>query len=63
MKVVVDRQACEGNGKCVEVASEVFEVKEDDRAVVKIANPPASLYDKIKLAVRLCPRQAISIKE
>ncbi|HXN84413.1 MAG TPA: ferredoxin [Candidatus Binataceae bacterium] len=63
MKVVVDRQACEGNGKCVEVAAEVFEVKEDDRAVVKLDNPPANLNDKIKLAVRLCPRQAISIRE
>ncbi|HLI80936.1 MAG TPA: ferredoxin [Candidatus Binataceae bacterium] len=63
MKIVVDRHACEGNARCSEVAPEVFEVRDDDKAYVKIENPPATLQEKIKLAVRLCPRQAISLED
>ena len=63
MKIVVDRHACEGNARCSEVAPEIFEVRGDDKAYVKIENPPASLQEKLKLAVRLCPRQAISLED
>ena len=63
MRVVVDRHACEGNARCSEVAPEIFEVRDDDKAFVRLHNPPESLKEKLKLAVRLCPRQAISIEE
>jgi ferredoxin len=63
MKIVVDRHACEGNARCSEVAPEIFEVRDDDKSYVKIENPPATMQEKIKLAVRLCPRQAISIED
>jgi ferredoxin len=63
MKVSVDRHACEGNGRCAEVAPQIFEVRDDDKAFVKVGNPPADLTDKLKLAVKLCPRQAITIEE
>jgi ferredoxin len=63
MKIVVDRHACEGNARCSEVAPELFEVRDDDKAFVKIENPPATLQEKLKLAIRLCPRQAISVED
>ena len=63
MKVVVDRHACEGNARCSEVAPQIFEVRDDDKSYVTIENPPAELQDKLKLAVKLCPRQAISIEK
>jgi ferredoxin len=63
MKIVVDRHACEGNARCSDVAPELFEVRDDDKSYVKIENPPATLQEKLKLAVRLCPRQAISIED
>jgi ferredoxin len=63
MKIVVDRHACEGNARCAEVAPEIFEVRDDDKAYVKIENPPATMQEKLKLAVRLCPRQAISLED
>jgi ferredoxin len=63
MKVVVDLQLCEGNARCVEAAPEVFEVGEDDKAHLLTGNPAESLRDKLKLAVRMCPRQAIALKE
>ncbi len=63
MKIVVDRHACEGNARCSQAAPEIFEVRDDDKAYVKLENPSAALMDKLKLAVRLCPRQAIKIED
>jgi ferredoxin len=63
MKVIVDRKMCEGNMRCQEAAPEVFEVRDDDKSHVLIENPPERLREKVKLAVRMCPRQAITIVE
>jgi ferredoxin len=63
MKIVVDRHACEGNARCADVAPEIFEVRDDDKSFVKLENPPAALQEKLKLAIKLCPRQAISIED
>jgi ferredoxin len=40
----------------------VFEVR-DDQAHVLIENPSATLMEKVKMAIRMCPRQAISLRE
>lgn len=61
MKVVVDHNLCEGNGRCVEVASQIFELRDDDRSHVLLEQPPPALRSKVELAVSLCPRQAIRL--
>lgn len=63
MKVVVDYDLCEANAVCMRILPEVFQVDDKDNLNVLIENPPESMRDKLKEAVRLCPRQAISIKE
>ncbi|HEY6393822.1 MAG TPA: ferredoxin [Candidatus Binataceae bacterium] len=63
MKVIVDQRLCEGNARCMETAPEVFEVRDDDRSHLLIEAPPESMREKVKLAAKLCPRQAISIIE
>ena len=63
MKIVIDQKLCEGNGRCMESVPEVFEVRDDDKSHLLMEQPPQRLREKIKLAVRLCPRQAISIEE
>ncbi len=63
MRVVVDREICEGNAVCSTWAPEVFEVGEDDVARVKIERPAESLRPKVELAVKRCPRQAIKLLE
>ena len=63
MKVVVDHNLCEGNGRCAEVAPLVFELRDDDRSYVLIENPPQELRAKVQLATTLCPRQAIRLIE
>ena len=63
MRVVVDHSLCEGNGRCVEAAPGIFELRDDDRSYVLEEQPPPSLRAKVDLAVSLCPRQAIKIIE
>jgi ferredoxin len=63
MKVVVDEKLCEGNTKCQQTAPEVFEVRDDDKSHLLIDSPPERMREKIKLAVRLCPRQAITVSD
>jgi ferredoxin len=63
MRVLVDHSLCEGNGRCVEVAPEVFELREDDRSYVRTETLQQPMRGKVELAVRLCPRQAISIRD
>jgi ferredoxin len=63
MKVVVDYDRCEGNLRCMHAAPEVFEVGADDRAIILQECPVEELRPKVERAVRLCPKQAISIVE
>ena len=63
MKVVVDYDRCESNAICMEVCSEVFEVREDDTLYLSTETPDESLRAKVEESVRRCPRQAISIVE
>jgi ferredoxin len=63
MKVVVDLKLCEGNMKCQEAAPEVFEVRDDDKSHLLLDRPPERMRDKLKLAARLCPRQAITVSD
>jgi len=63
MKVVVDYDLCEANAVCMRILPEVFQVDDQDSLNVLVENPPEALRGKLKEAVRLCPRQAISIVE
>ncbi len=61
MKIVIDYDLCESNAVCMDVCSDCFRVEEDDTLTVLIEHPPADLQPKVEEAVRLCPRQAISL--
>ena len=60
-RVVVDFDRCESNALCMGVAPEVFEVRDDDFMYVLQEQPPDALRERCVEAVRLCPKQAISI--
>ena len=62
-KVVVDFDVCESNAICMGIAPEVFEVRDDDFLYVLQEEPSDDLRSKVEGAVRLCPKQAISIEE
>ncbi len=61
MRVVVDFDRCESNALCMEVAPEVFEVRDDDYLYILDENPPEDLRPALEDAVRYCPTQAISV--
>jgi ferredoxin len=61
MKVIVDYDRCEANAVCMRVCPEVFEVREDDNLYLT-TETPERLRSKVEEAVRLCPRQAISLE-
>ena len=62
MRVVVDFDLCESNAICMQVAPEVFEVRDDDFLYVLQEEPDEPLRPKVEEAVRRCPKQAISIE-
>lgn len=62
MKPVVDHTLCEGHARCEETAPQVFEVDEDDKSQVLVEVVPEALRDRVDVAVRVCPRQAISLE-
>lgn len=62
MRVVVNRNLCESFGVCTGVAPEVFELGDDDILVILDECPPAELRPEVEEAVRLCPKQALSIE-
>jgi ferredoxin len=63
LRIVVDRDLCEANGECMRAAPEVFFVDDSDKLVVKLERPPAELLEKVKTAVRRCPRAALALRE
>jgi ferredoxin len=63
MRIIVNRDLCEGNGVCAQVAPEVFEVGDDDQVKVLVEQPGKERHAKIVEAVRRCPRQALAVEE
>lgn len=63
MRIVVDYDLCESNAICMQIAPEVFEVRDDDFLYVLDETPPESMRDKMEESVQRCPKQAISIAD
>jgi ferredoxin len=63
MRVKVDYDLCEANAVCMREAPEVFLVDDEDNLQILDENPGPELRDKVRNAVRLCPRQAISTED
>lgn len=60
MRVSVDVELCESNGVCEGLAPLIFHLGDDDLLQVTAGDVPADQEDAVRLAVRSCPRQAIS---
>jgi ferredoxin len=63
LRIIVDRDLCEANGECMRAAPEVFYVDDNDKLIVKTDCPPAELLEKVKTAVRRCPRAALALRD
>jgi ferredoxin len=61
MKVRVDRELCKGAGSCVAIAPEVFQLDDDDKAVV--IDMRGTTDDTIWEAAESCPFDAIILED
>ncbi len=62
MKATVDRDTCIGCGVCPSVCPEVFEMDDENIAIVKVDEVPAELEDSAKEAEEACPVEAIRVE-
>ncbi len=63
MRVVVDRDRCEGNAFCVNIAPQVFQLDDDEYATVVTDPVPVEQEALVQQAIEACPRAALSRKD
>jgi ferredoxin len=59
MRVEVDRDRCEGNAVCLGIAPDLFDLDDEDYAVVKADPIPDVQEDLAEQAIAECPRVAL----
>lgn len=62
MKVSVDLDTCDGNGVCMSICHEVFDVQEDGLHLLQ-TEPPAELRKMMLGAEVSCPTGAITVTD
>ena len=60
MKIVVDFDLCESNAICMQIAPDIFEVRDDDFLYVLNEEPGEEDRARVDECVQRCPKQAIS---
>jgi sterol 14-demethylase len=63
MRLVVDRDLCQGHAVCVGEAPELFRIGDDGKTTLLVERPPAELHAKAAAAARYCPTRAIRVVE
>ena len=63
LRVVVNRDSCQGFANCVLVAEDLFELDEHGVAVAKRELVPDDRVEDVRMAQYECPTDAISIVE
>ena len=63
MRVVVDFDLCESNAICMQIAPDVFEVRDDDFLYVLDETPADDPRATMEEAVQRCPKQAIALED
>jgi ferredoxin len=63
MKLTVDSTSCMGQGMCHVYASEVYDLDDDGRSVLRFEELPIDLHDEARDGAEACPQRAITIQE
>ena len=63
MRVEVDHDRCEGNAFCVGIAPDLFDLDDNDYAVVKADPVPADQEELAEQSIAECPRAALLRKD
>jgi ferredoxin len=59
VRVKVDRDRCEGNAVCLGIAPDIFDLDDEDYAVVKTDPVPVDQEALAEQAIAECPRAAL----
>jgi sterol 14-demethylase len=62
LKVVLDRDLCQGHAVCVGECPEVFRLGADGRVETITDTPPPSLHAKVRAAAKYCPTRSIRVE-
>jgi ferredoxin len=63
MRIEVDRDRCEGNAVCVGIAPDLFDLDDEDYAVMKVDEIPTDQEQLAEQSVAECPRAALIRKD
>ena len=63
MKIVVDRDLCQGHGVCESEAPDVFSVSKKGVLTVIDESPAEAMRPAVEQAVAFCPTKALRIEE
>jgi ferredoxin len=63
VRVKVDYEVCEANAVCAGLVPEVFEVDDEDNLHILVSEVPPGLADRVRHAVRSCPKAALETDE
>jgi ferredoxin len=63
VRIVVDRGACSGHGRCASVAPEVYELDADGYNTMGTFEVRADLEAKARSGADSCPERAITVAE
>lgn len=66
MKVIVDRDLCQGHSVCLGECPEVFELEEGagyPQVKLLLKNPPEELREQVMMAAHYCPNGVIKVEE
>ena len=63
MRVILDREKCQGHGRCYALAPTLFETDDEGYAVLQVdGEVPADLEDDARIAADNCPEYAITVE-
>ena len=63
MRIVVDRDLCQGHGVCESEAPDVFSVSKKGVLTVVWERPDEAMRPAVEQAVAFCPTKALTIEE
>jgi ferredoxin len=62
-RLAIDTAKCEGHGRCVAIAPELFDVDDYGMSFLLVDEVPADELEAAKRAIDACPERAISSTE
>lgn len=63
MRIIYDRDACQGHNRCYQLGPELFDVDDEGYAVLLVTGEvPAELEEKAQLCADNCPEFAIELQ-